>query len=86
MFKVEAKLNKKHRLEAENILFETAPSNWMLSLNRKTKDLKLEGVFESEIEANQGVLQFEKFLSKNNYQVEVTELGNYWQKSIQRAF
>lgn len=86
MFKVEAKLNKKHRLEAENILFETAPSNWMLSLNRKTKDLKLEGVFESEIEANQGVLQFEKFLSKNNYQVEVTELGNYWQKAYKEHF
>ena len=47
MFKVEAKLNKKQ--EAENILFETAPSNWMLSLNRKTKDLKLEGVFEVKL-------------------------------------
>ena len=39
-----------------------------------------------EIEANQGVLQFEKFLSKNNYQVEVTELGNYWQEAYKEHF
>ena len=57
----------------------------MLSLNRKTKDLKNWKVFESEIEANQGVLQFEKS-SKNNYQVEVTELGNYWQKAYKEHF
>ena len=53
MLKVVLNINKKNRLEAENILFETAPHNWVVIFNRQTKQLTLEGVFTSKDEAEQ---------------------------------
>ena len=46
MFKVEAKLNKKHRLEAENILFETALAIDAFSESEDKRFKKLEGIRE----------------------------------------
>ena len=86
MLKVTAKLDKKHKLEAENILFETAPNNWMLSLNRRTKVLTLEGVFQTKSEAQNELSIFQEFLSKNNIAIEFDELNNNWREAYKEHF
>ena len=63
MLKVVVNINKKNRLEAENILFETAPHNWVVIFNRQTKQLTLEGVFPSKDEAVQDLSNFKEFIS-----------------------
>ena len=86
MLKVTAKLDKKHKLEAENILFETAPNSWMLSLNRRTKVLTLEGVFQTKSEAQNELSIFQEFLSKNNIAIEFDELNNNWREAYKEHF
>lgn len=86
MLKVVLNINKKNRLEAENILFETAPHNWVVIFNRQTKQLTLEGVFPSKDEAEQDLSNFKEFISKYNNEVEFTKLDNEWEEAYKDHF
>ena len=78
MLKIKVKLNKKFILEAENILFEIAPSNWMLFSNRKTKELVLEGIFANKEEADREIIKFQEKFSGNLQDASITDVDNGW--------
>ncbi|MEC8419562.1 MAG: 50S ribosomal protein L11 methyltransferase [Verrucomicrobiota bacterium] len=86
MLKIKVKLHKKFLLEAENILFEIAPSNWMLFSNRKTKDLVLEGIFANKKEADHEIMKFQKEFSGNLDDASISEIDKSWQNAYKFHF
>ena len=86
MHKIKVNIKKSYLSEAENILFETVPNNWMLSLNRKTKQLFLEGIFENKEEANDALLDFQKRFSQKIDDFVVTEIDDDWKESYKYHF
>ena len=65
MLKVSSTVNQKYLLELEGILFEAAPSPWSLILNRKTKVLILEGIFEDKEQAEKEIQKINELLPLN---------------------
>ena len=86
MLKVTSDVDQKFLLELEGLLFESAPSPWSLILNRKTKVLTLEGVFENKQEARKEIKKLNELLPFNIDQNKVEDLDEGWQKAYKDHF
>ena len=86
MLKVSATVNQKYLLELEGILFEAAPSPWSLTLNRKTKVLILEGIFENKEQAEKEIHKINELLPLNIDQNKIGNLDESWEKAYKNHF
>ena len=86
MLKVSATVNQKYLLELEGILFEAAPSPWSLVLNRKTKVLILEGIFENKGQAEKEIQKINELLPLNLDQNKIGNLDQSWEKAYKNHF
>jgi ribosomal protein L11 methyltransferase len=86
MLKVTSVVDQKFLLELEGLLFETAPSPWSLILNRKTKVLILEGVFENKEEVRKEIQKLNELLPFNIDQNKVEDLDESWEKAYKDHF
>lgn len=87
MYKALVTLPPKSLTEIENILFEIAPSNWVLSLNRKTRILTLEGLFSNEQDAHCGITNFKTFYSGHPIKFSLEKVhNNDWTNSYKHHF
>ena len=86
MLKVTSTVDQKFLLELEGLLFESAPSPWSLILNRKTKVLMLEGVFENKEKAQKEIQKINELLPFNIDQNKVEDLDESWQKAYKDHF
>ena len=86
MLKVSATVNQKYLLELEGILFEAAPSPWSLILNRKTKVLILEGIFEDKEQAEKEIQKINELLPLNLDQNKIGNLDQSWEKAYKNHF
>ena len=86
MLKVTSTVDQTFLLEIEGLLFESAPSSWSLILNRKTKVLMLEGVFESKEKAQKEIQKINELLPLNIDQNKVEDLDESWQKAYKDHF
>ena len=86
MLKVSATVNQKYLLELEGILFEAAPSPWSLVLNRKTKVLILEGIFENKRQAEKEIQKINELLPLNIDQNKIGNLDQSWEKAYKNHF
>ena len=86
MLKVSSTVNQKYLLELEGILFEAAPSPWSLILNRKTKVLILEGIFENKEQAEKEIQKINELLPLNIDQNKIGNLDESWEKAYKNHF
>ena len=86
MLKVSATVNQKYLLELEGILFEAAPSPWSLVLNRKTKALILEGIFENKGQAEKEIHKINELLPLNLDRNKIGNLDESWEKAYKKHF
>ena len=86
MLKVSSTVNQKYLLELEGILFEAAPSPWSLVLNRKTKVLILEGIFENKRQAEKEIQKINELLPLNIDQNKIGNLDQSWEKAYKNHF
>ena len=86
MLKVSSTVNQKYLLELEGILFEAAPSPWSLILNRKTKVLILEGIFENKEQAEKEIHKINELLPLNIDQNKIGNLDESWEKAYKNHF
>jgi len=86
MLKVSSTVNQKYLLELEGILFEAAPSPWSLVLNRKTKVLILEGIFENKEQAEKEIHKINELLPLNIDQNKIGNLDQSWEKAYKNHF
>ena len=86
MLKVSATVNQKYLLELEGILFEAAPSPWSLVLNRKTKALILEGIFENKEQAEKEIHKINELLPLNLDRNKIGNLDESWEKAYKNHF
>ena len=86
MLKVSSTVNQKYLLELEGILFEAAPSPWSLVLNRKTKVLILEGIFENKGQAEKEIQKINELLPLNLDQNKIGNLDQSWEKAYKNHF
>jgi len=86
MLKVSATVNQKYLLELEGILFEAAPSPWSLVLNRKTKVLILEGIFENKEQAEKEIHKINDLLPLNLDRNKIENLDESWEKAYKNHF
>ncbi|MAH25988.1 MAG: 50S ribosomal protein L11 methyltransferase [Opitutae bacterium] len=86
MLKVSSTVNQKYLLELEGILFEAAPSPWSLILNRKTKILMLEGIFENKEQAEKEIQKINELLPLNIDQNKIGNLDESWEKAYKNHF
>ena len=86
MLKVSSTVNQKYLLELEGILFEAAPSPWSLILNRKTKVLILEGIFENKEQAEKEIHKLNELLPLNIDQNKIGNLDESWEKAYKNHF
>ena len=86
MLKVSSTVNQKYLLELEGILFEAAPSPWSLVLNRKTKVLILEGIFENKEQAEKEIHKINGLLPLNLDRNKIENLDESWEKAYKNHF
>ena len=86
MLKVSATVNQKYLLELEGILFEAAPSPWSLILNRKTKVLILEGIFENKEQAEKEIHKLNELLPLNIDQNKIGNVDESWEQAYKNHF
>lgn len=86
MLKVSSTVNQQYLLELEGILFEAAPSPWSLILNRKTKVLILEGIFENREHAEKEIQKINELLPLNIDQNKIGNLNESWEKAYKTHF
>ena len=86
MLKVSSTVNQKYLLELEGILFEAAPSPWSLILNRKTKVLILEGIFEDKEQAEKEIQKINELLPLNIDPNKISNLDGSWEKVYRNHF
>lgn len=73
--------------EVENILYEIAPSNWILSLNRKTRILTLEGLFSDKDDAVCGITNFQNYYTGQTFEFLLEETNDDdWINSYKHHF
>ena len=86
MLKVSSTVNQNYLLALEGILFEAAPSPWSLILNRKTKELVLEGIFDNKDQAEKEIHKINELLPLNIDQNKIGNLDESWEKAYKNHF
>ena len=86
MLKVSSTVNQKYLLALEGILFEAAPSPWSLILNRKTKELVLEGIFDNKDQAEKEIHKINELLPLNIDHNKIGNLDESWEKAYKNHF